>query len=79
MEDAFEEPIRCIIDIPFSHGTLALNHTEPDAFSDEQVELLRDLAGTLDEGFRRMEDLEALEQRNQALEHSLSEDLSTSM
>ena len=70
---SFEKPARCVIDIPFSHGTLALNHTEPDAFSDEQVELLKDLAASLEEGFRRMDDLTALEQRNQALENSLAE------
>jgi hypothetical protein len=50
----------------FSHGTLALNHTEPNAFSPEQVELLMELAETLEEGFRRMDDL-------QELGHSLAE------
>ena len=73
LAQVFEKPARCIIDIPFSHGTLALNHTEPNAFTDEQVELLQDLAASLEEGFRRMDDLTALEQRNHALEHSLAE------
>ncbi|MDA0338224.1 MAG: hypothetical protein O2782_23900, partial [bacterium] len=69
----FAKPARCIIDIPFSHGTLALNHTEANAFSADQVELLQDLAASLEEGFRRMDDLTALEQRNEALENSLAE------
>jgi two-component sensor histidine kinase len=73
LERVFAKPARCIIDIPFSHGTLALNHTEPDAFTADQVELLQDLAASLEEGFRRMDDLTALAQRNQALEHSLAE------
>jgi two-component sensor histidine kinase len=45
---------------------LALNHTEPNAFSPEHVELLMELAETLEEGFRRMDDL-------QELGHSLAE------
>ncbi|HJP33533.1 MAG TPA: histidine kinase dimerization/phosphoacceptor domain -containing protein [Candidatus Latescibacteria bacterium] len=73
MAELFETPVRCVIDVPFSHGTLALNHTEPDAFSDEQVELLQGLADILEEGFRRMDDLQALAQRNQALEQALEE------
>lgn len=52
---------------------MRLNHTEPNAFSDEQVALLADLADSLAEGFRRMDDLEALEQRNLDLEGSLAE------
>jgi hypothetical protein len=44
-----DNPVRCVIDIPFLHGTLALNHTEPDAFSDEQVGLLQEMAETLEE------------------------------
>jgi two-component sensor histidine kinase len=39
---------------------LALNHTEPNAFSPEQVELLMELAETLEEGFRRMDDLQVI-------------------
>jgi two-component sensor histidine kinase len=73
MEGIFDGPVRCVIDIPFSHGTLALNHTEAHAFSPEQVRLLQELAGTLEEGFRRMDDLAALEARNRDLEHSLGE------
>lgn len=73
MEGIFEQPIRCVIDIPFSHGTLALNHTEPEAFSSEQVQWLQDLAGVLEEAFRRMDDLTTLEQQNVELQRSLDE------
>lgn len=73
LKTVFKEPARCILDIPFSHGTLALNHTQPDSFSDEQITLLADLADCLAEGFHRMDDLQALEQRNKDLETSLAE------
>ncbi|MBT4097008.1 MAG: response regulator [Gemmatimonadetes bacterium] len=49
--------IRSILDVPFSHGTLAVNSSEPDAFSDEHVVMLEELAEALTEGFRRLEDL----------------------
>ena len=67
------ERIRSVIDVPFSHGTLALNSTEPMAFTQDQVELLRDLAEVLEEGFRRVDDLRALEDRNRALEREVAE------
>jgi len=62
------ERIRSVVDIPFSHGTLAVNSTEPNAFSQEDIELLQEMAQVLSEGFTRMEDLQSLEQRNQELE-----------
>ena len=67
-EDPYEErhylqthkPIRSVVDVPFSHGTLAINSVEPNAFSDANLEILRELAGVLSEGFRRIEDLQQL-------------------
>jgi PAS domain S-box-containing protein len=49
---------RSIVDIPFSHGTLAANSSEPDAFT-AYLDLLDDIAGVLSEGFRRLDDLRA--------------------
>lgn len=51
---------RSVVDVPFSQGTLAASHTDPDAFGDEDIRLLRDLARALDEGLRRVRDLELL-------------------
>jgi PAS domain S-box-containing protein len=61
-------PFACVIDIPFSHGTLAISGDDADAFSPEDIEFLQKMAQVLSEGFRRMEDLRMLERRHQALE-----------
>src|SRR5690606_33011915 len=54
-------PLRSVVDVPFSIGTLAVNSTEPNAFDEVDLEILRDMAGALDEGFRRKDDLKRLE------------------
>ncbi|MBI2502490.1 MAG: response regulator [Candidatus Latescibacteria bacterium] len=53
--------IRAVVDVPFSHGTLALNSTQPNAFSPQDIEFLQELAEVLFEGFRRLDDLKTLE------------------
>jgi len=63
--------IRSVLDVPFSHGTLALNSSEPDAFGEWQIAGLTELAAVLAEGFRRRDDLQALEHRNQQLEDEI--------
>jgi PAS domain S-box-containing protein len=59
----FSGPVRSVIDLPFSHGTLGVNSLLPDAFSEQDVVFLRELAGVLSEGFQRLEDLRGLERR----------------
>lgn len=67
-DDPFDElqylqtysPIRSVLDLPFSHGTLALNSTEPNAFSAADLLLLQEIAGELSSGFQRIEDLRRL-------------------
>ena len=54
--------VSSIVDVPFSHGTLSVNSTEADAFSDQDIEFLQDLAEVLAEGFRRVDDLEQMAQ-----------------
>jgi PAS domain S-box-containing protein len=68
-EDAYAEgylkqqgSIRSVIDIPFLHGTLAVNSTLPHAFDEIDIAFLVEMAGALDEGFRRREDLQRMEQ-----------------
>ena len=65
--------IRSIVDVPFSHGTLGVSSDRAEAFSERDLDVLSDMARLLSEGFRRMEDLRSLEQRNQALEGEVAE------
>lgn len=65
--------VRCVVDVPFAHGTLALNSTRPGAFSDAQIEMLQELVREIEEGFRRLHDLRTLEARNEALEREVRE------
>jgi len=73
LESVFGHAVRSVIDIPFSHGTLAVNSSEANAFSEEDIRDLQALASTLSEGFHRLEDLQKLEERNQELEGEIAE------
>ena len=48
--DDYGAPVRSIIDVPFSHGTLAVNSTEPHAFSAAHITDLQALADAISEG-----------------------------
>jgi signal transduction histidine kinase/ligand-binding sensor domain-containing protein/CheY-like chemotaxis protein len=63
---------RTILDIPFSHGTLAVNSLEPNAF-DTTMDVVKRLAQVLSEGFRRMDDLRALRERTDIAEAARKE------
>jgi len=52
--------VRSVLDVPFSHGTVAVNSVEPNAFSDDDVAVVQELAGVLSEGFIRLRDLQEL-------------------
>jgi signal transduction histidine kinase/ligand-binding sensor domain-containing protein/DNA-binding NarL/FixJ family response regulator len=60
-------PPRSVIDVPFSGGTLAASSPEPHAFT-PHLTMLGDLAEILTEGFRRLEDLQALRDRTEYAE-----------
>ncbi len=64
---------RSIVDVPFPHGTLAVNSTLPNAFSPQDIETLQETAQLLSEGFMRMDDLRMLERSNQDLKQEISE------
>jgi PAS domain S-box-containing protein len=64
----FGHSVRCVLDIPFAFGTLAVNSEKPDAFSQEDISDLEHLTIVLEEGFRRGEDLQSLERRNRELD-----------
>ena len=61
-----DAPVRSVVDVAFSHGTLAVNSTLADAFSEEDLAILDDLAQVLGEAFRRIEDLRNFERANHA-------------
>ncbi|NKB70810.1 MAG: PAS domain S-box protein [Candidatus Latescibacteria bacterium] len=52
--------IRSVVDFPFSHGTLAINSTLPQAFGEQDLNFLQELADLLSQGFKRMDDLSRL-------------------
>ncbi|MBT5055204.1 MAG: response regulator [Gemmatimonadetes bacterium] len=71
-ERLFDNAVRSVVDVPFSHGTLAVNSTEPEAFDRRDIASLKHFAGLLSQAFRRSEDLRDLRRRNQALEDEVS-------
>ena len=52
--------VRSVLDVPFSHGTLAVNSHQAGAFTEDHQAVLKELAEALSEGFRRLEDLQEL-------------------
>lgn len=65
-EDAYGEreqlkalygPVRSVVDLPFSHGTLSVNTPVAEAFSGRDLGVLRELAEVLTDAFRRRQDL----------------------
>jgi PAS domain S-box-containing protein len=65
--------ILSVLDIPISHGTLSINSTESDAFSEGSIADLQALGAVVSDGFRRLEDIRRLEQRNQELRAEISD------
>ena len=65
--------IRSVIDVPFSHGTLAINSEEPDAFSPADITYMERLGGLLSEAFRRLRDIEARERHLEELQQEIDE------
>ena len=70
-----DRSIRAVVDVPFAYGTLAVNSLEPNAFDDVDLQVLSEMAHTLDEGFMRREDLRRLEE---ALHHAEGANLAKS-
>jgi len=59
---------RSILDVPFSHGTLAINSLEPNAFDAATIDIVKRFAEVLSEGFHRLDDLRALHERTESAE-----------
>ncbi|MDP6953938.1 MAG: ATP-binding protein, partial [Alphaproteobacteria bacterium] len=67
IEEIMGRPIRSIVDIPFAYGTLALNSETPNAFGEGDLAFLMTIQGVLDESFRRLRDLQALNRKEEEL------------
>ncbi|MEW6751028.1 MAG: GAF domain-containing protein [Candidatus Latescibacterota bacterium] len=59
----FGHPVRSVLDVPFSHGTVAVNSAMPHAFTETDIAVVSEVAQVLSEGFSRMEDLRSVERR----------------
>ncbi|MFT5376570.1 MAG: two-component system cell cycle sensor histidine kinase/response regulator CckA, partial [Candidatus Latescibacterota bacterium] len=57
----------CVLDVPFLGGTLAINHTREEAFTDEDIAILKQFAQVLSEAYRRLEDLRQMEEQTAQL------------
>lgn len=60
------DPPRSILDVPFSHGTLAVNNRSANGFSEQDQSNVTLLASLLSDGFRRLADLQTLEAQSAA-------------
>ena len=59
-----------LLDVAFSHGILAINKREPNAFGAGDIALLERFAKVLSEGFQRFEDIVARKQAEEALQQA---------
>jgi len=71
-EDIYQERVRdeitrSVLDVPFSHGTLAISSAEPNAFSTEDIASLQALTEVISEGFQRLDDFKTLEATTEQL------------
>lgn len=70
LAQAMGRPIRSVVDVPFTYGTLALNSEAPDAFAADDLAFLQVIQAVLDESFRRLHDLRALTRKEEELRRS---------
>ncbi len=65
---AREQFPRVTLDVPFSHGLIALTAASPDAFNDHEVVVVRQFVQVIETGYRRWLDIQELEDKNRKLE-----------
>ena len=61
------QSVRVVIDVPFTYGTLAMNSTEAEEFSEEEIAILQGFADVISLAYTRYLDFEKVEQQNKAL------------
>jgi signal transduction histidine kinase len=71
LDKPYGSGVRSVLDVPFSHGTLAINSDAPEAFSEKDIVALQNLSRVLSEAFRRWDDLRASEQHLASLEREI--------
>ena len=59
--------VKVVLDVPFTHGTLAINSTEVDEFSAEEIEILQGFARVVSLAYTRSLDFQQLEEQNRQL------------
>ena len=62
--------IQSVVNVPFRTGTLAMNSTQPETFSDDDIAVLCQFAAVIGEGHRRLEDLQALSAKERQLQQA---------
>ncbi len=71
LNKAFGGAVRSVIDLPFAHGTFAVNSHLPDAYSERYIVSLQELAAVLEEAFNRNSDITTREQHYLELEREI--------
>ena len=70
---AYGHDVLSVVDVPFSHGTLAINSDRAEAFSPDQMAALELLAEVLSDAFRRRDDLLELAESQRRLSMEAAE------
>ena len=66
-EGLFQVRVRSVVDVPFAGGTIAMNSLEEDAFSEEDIDVLRAFSGVMSQACQRLRDLQALSAKEDEL------------
>jgi signal transduction histidine kinase len=62
--------LRCVLHVPFTHGTLVLGGTEPNQFTEDDVRTLKEFAEAMSVGYQRFLDFQELDRRNRELQET---------
>jgi len=64
---------RCLVDVPFSHGLIALSATSPDDLSGGDEKVLQQMAQAISVAYARFLDFQELERKNRELKEAQSQ------
>ncbi|NKB71818.1 MAG: PAS domain S-box protein [Candidatus Latescibacteria bacterium] len=70
-EGVYMSNICSVLDVPFSHGTLAISNRAPDAFSGADIDALQELANAISSVYSRYLNFQRLEEQNRTLADTL--------
>jgi signal transduction histidine kinase len=63
-------PIKCMLHVPFTHGTLCLGSEDRNGFTQDDTRTLQELAQAISVGYRRFLDFRELDRRNRELQRA---------